>query len=447
MSKSDGKITGELIVKFRSDLEFNQHYRTVQNAVTKIALDDVALNRKVITETDHSFSHLLDDWPVTNQKSTGRCWMFAGLNLFRPRVMKTMELKDFEFSQNYLLFWDKIERSNYFLQAVIETADRDVDDRTVAYLLDRPIVDGGQWTMFVNLVKKYGLVPKVFMPESESSSNTRRMNFILISKLREAAKTIRDMRAEGKPMPAVLEYKNEILNVIYRILCIHLGDPPDKFIWQWHDKERKFHRDREMTPQQFYKKYLEVPPDEYVCLVNDARPKRPYGKSYTVEYLGNVVEGDAVLYLNVKIERMKELAVKTIQDGEPVWFGCDMGKMMNRKLGILDGNLYEYDRVYGSSFDMDKGSRLEYHQARMSHAMLFTGVDLIDKKPRRWRVENSWGDESGKKGFFVMNDSWFDQNMFEIAVNKSYLSEKELEALEARPVVLPPWDPMGALAR
>ena len=210
MSKSDGKITGELIVKFRSDLEFNQHYRTVQNAVTKIALDDVALNRKVITETDHSFSHLLDDWPVTNQKSTGRCWMFAGLNLFRPRVMKTMELKDFEFSQNYLLFWDKIERSNYFLQAVIETADRDVDDRTVAYLLDRPIVDGGQWTMFVNLEKKYGLVPKVFMPESESSSNTRRMNFILISKLREAAKTIRDMRAEGKPMPAVLEYKNEM---------------------------------------------------------------------------------------------------------------------------------------------------------------------------------------------------------------------------------------------
>jgi bleomycin hydrolase len=446
MSKPESAITAELIERFRSDLDFNQHYRTVQNAVTQITVDDIALNRRVITETDHTFSHLLDDWTVTNQKSSGRCWSFAGLNLFRVPVMKRMNLKDFEFSQNFVLFWDKLERCNYFLEAIIETADRDVDERTVAYLLDRPIVDGGQWTMFVNIIKKYGLVPQAFMPESESSSNTRRMNFILSSKLREAAKTIRDMAAKGRSRRALLEYKNEILNVIYRILSIHLGEPPAKFIWQWHDKDRKFHREEEMTPGQFYNSFIEVSPDEYVCLVNDARSSRPYGKTYTVEYLGNVIEGDAVLYLNVKIERMKKLAVQIIQQGEPVWFGCDMSKMMHRKLGIMDGDIYEYDRVYGSSFEMDKGSRLEYHQARMSHAMLFTGVDLIDGRPRRWRVENSWGDEYGKKGFFVMNDSWFDENMFEIAVKKSCLSSGELKALEEKPTVLPPWDPMGALA-
>jgi bleomycin hydrolase len=366
-----------------------------------------------------------------------------------------MNLKDFEFSQNFTLFWDKFERSNFFLEAIIETADRDVDDRTVAWLLERPLDDGGQWNMFVNIVKKHGLVPKAVMPETESSSNTRRMNEVMLAKLREGAKTLREVAGEHSSdngrMDAVRKAKHEILESVYRMLCIHLGTPPSAFDWQWNDKDKKFHRDGQVTPIEFGQKYVALPIDEYVCVVHDPRSSSPIGKTYTVECLGNVVGGDPVVYLNVDIEVMKDIATKTILDGEPVWMGCDVGKMMRRDMGLWDANLFDYDGVYGTSFSLDKADRLAFHETLMTHAMLFTGVDVVDTangpRPRRWRVENSWGEENGRKGFYVMNDSWFDEYMFEIAARKSYLPEELQTALELEPVVLPAWDPMGSLAR
>lgn len=441
-----GELSIDLIRRFKIEFDRNPQNRTVQNAVTAVSVDDIALNRQALMATDHTFSHQLDDWAVTNQKSSGRCWMFAGLNLFRMDAMKKMNLKEFEFSQNFVLFWDKIERVNFFLEAMIETAGRDIDDRRVAHLLSKPVVDGGQWNMFVDVVKKHGLIPKAFMPETVSSSATARLNFILNTKARQAAKTLRDMFGNGESPSRIQEEKEKILETSYRILALHLGTPPERFAWQWVDKDKGFHRDEEMTPQEFARRYVSEAPDGYICLVNDPRPSHPFGKTYTVEYLGSVAGASGVLYLNVSIERMKELAMKTITDGAPVWFGCDMGKMVHRKMGIMDASIYEYDLVYDTSLDMDKSHRLEYHQSSMNHAMLLTGVDVVDGGPRRFRVENSWGDEVGKKGFFVMNDSWFDQNMFEIAVKKSYLTPDELKALEVPPVVLPPWDPMGALA-
>ena len=441
-----GALGEELIRRFQDGLDEQPTFRLAQNAVTQTPLDDVALNRGVITSTDHTFSHLLDDWAVTNQKKSGRCWMFAGLNLLRVGAMKKMKLKEFELSQNHTLFFDKLERANYFLEAIIETTGRPVDDRTVAFLLERPLEDGGQWNMFVNVVKKHGLVPKVFMPESESSSNTRRMNGLLLAKLRQGAMELRDLRAGGAPMEAVRAAKEEILKVIYRMLSIHLGTPPHVIEWQWNDKDKTFHRDGAMTPHQFAQKYVELPLDEYVCLVHDPRPSSPMGRTFTVKFLGNVVGGQIVKYLNVEIDVMKQVAMKTVMDGEPVWFGCDVGKMMRRDLGIWDASLFDYEAVYGTSFDLDKAARLQYHQTLMTHAMLFTGVDVADGKPRRWRVENSWGDESGKQGFFVMNDSWFSEHMLEIAARKSYLPDELAEAVELEPIVLPPWDPMGSLA-
>ena len=439
-------VTGALLKKMQAGFQANQGYRIAQNAVTRNSIEDVALNRRVVTDTDHTFSHLLDDWTVTNQKQSGRCWLFAGLNLFRVGAMKKLNIKEFEFSQNYILFWDKLERSNYFLEAIKETAARPLEDRTVAYLLDHPLDDGGQWTMFANIVRKYGLVPQAFMPESQSSSNTRQLNAILRAKLREGAMGIRNILNRGKSMATAERYKEKILDVIYRILSINLGDPPARFTWQWIDKDKKFHREEELTPQQFARKYLEAPPDEYVCLVHDPRSSNPYKRTYTVEYLGSVVGGDQVRYLNVEIGIMKELAMRSIQEGEPVWFGCDVRHMMDRKLGILDENLYDFGLLYDTTFEMDKESRLHYHQSMMSHAMLFTGVDILAGNPRRWRVENSWGEDVGKKGFFVMNDSWFDEHMFEITVRKSRLPQDLLKAWELKPIVLPPWDPMGSLA-
>ena len=446
-SAAEGALSVEAIARLRGEFAANPANRIAQNAITQVTVDDIALNREIVAATDHTFSRVLDDWSVTNQKRSGRCWMFAGLNLFRVGAMKQMGLKNFEFSQSYTMFWDKLERANYFLEAIIDTRERDADDRTVAFLLSQPIEDGGQWNMFVNLVKKHGLVPKAFMPETESSSSSMKMNSILRCKLREGAKTLRDLHAAGAGEADLRATKEEILGVIHRILCIHLGTPPERFTWQWTDLDKEFHREADLTPHEFAAKFVDLPIDDYVCLVNDPRQSSPYGQTYTVEYLGNVVGGQIVTYLNVDIETMKQTAQRTIEDGEPVWFGCDVGKMMRRDLGIWDKELYDYPSIYQTEFDLDKAARLTYHETQMTHAMLFTGVDVVAGAARRWRVENSWGEENGRKGFYTMNDSWFDEYTFEIAARKSYLSSELQQALEREPIVLPAWDPMGALAR
>ena len=442
-----GALTDDALARYREDFAANPAHRQAQNAVTHVSIDDVALDHAIATGIQHTFSHHLDDWAVTNQKQTGRCWMFAALNLFRVGAMRKMNVKEFEFSQNYTLFWDKLERANYFLEAILETADRDLDDRTVAFLLERPVEDGGQWNMFVNLIKKHGLVPKALMPETESSSNTRRMVGILRHQLRAGARRLRELHAGGAGLEELRAAKGEILAVIHRILCIHLGTPPERFSWQWTDRDRQFHRDEEMTPQEFAARYVELPLDEYVCLVHDPRATSPFGRTFTVEYLGNVVGGEIVKYLNVEMGLIKEIARRVIEEGEPVWFGCDVGKMMRRDLGVWDKDLFDYQGLYGAEFPLDKAGRLEYHDTLMTHAMLFTGVDVLDGQVRRWRVENSWGEENGQKGYYTMNDSWFDEYTFEIAARKSYLPPELRAALDLDPIILPAWDPMGALAR
>jgi bleomycin hydrolase len=430
--------------RMRKDFSANQIYRLAQNAVTRVSVDDVAIDREIVSSIDHSMSTTLDDWKVTNQQRSGRCWLFAGLNLLRVGVMRTSGLKDFEFSQNYMMFWDKLERANYFLEAVIETANRDLDDRTVAYLLESAASDGGQWNMFAALVAKHGLVPKGYMPETQSSSDTGRMNSVLRYQLRQGARAIRAAAAEG--LEAARVAKAEVMHVIYRILCIHLGTPPERFDWQWTDKDKKFCREGVLTPQEFAARYVDLPLSDYVCLVHDPRPSSPPGRTFTVEYLGNVIGGPPVIYLNVGMQVIKDIAAATIQSGEPVWFGCDVSKMMSSDYAFWDAGLYDLPSVYGTEFGLDKAARLAYHESEMTHAMLFTGVDVLDGATRRWRVENSWGPDRGKDGFFTMNDSWFSQYVFEIAARKSALPADLQTALDTEPIVLPAWDPMGALA-
>ncbi len=441
-----GALDPEALAGFRADFESQPAYRLMQNVVTQHDVNDVALNRSIVTEATHSFSTALDDWSVTNQARSGRCWMFAGLNLFRAETRNLLNVKEFEFSQNYVMFWDKMERANYILEAVMETADRPVDDRVVAWLLHQPLGDGGQWDMFISLVRKHGVVPKTVMPETESSGNSARMNASLNYQVRQGARNIRRQYAAESGLEAMRRAKQETLQAVYRILCIHLGNPPDSFDWQWKDKDGDFHRDGTMTPLEFAEKYIATPMEEYVCLVHDPRPDNPPGRTYTVQYLGNVVDGTRIKYLNVDIELMKDVTMRMLLDGQPVWMGCDTGKQMHRDQGLWDADLFDYAGVYGAGFDLDKAERLEYRQTAMTHAMLFTGVDVVDGQPRRWRVENSWNDKVGDKGFFLMNDSWFAEYMFEIAAPKSYLPEELQAALDLEPVALPPWDPMGSLA-
>ena len=437
-------ITRKQVVELRKDFAANPSNKVAQNAVTNVQLPDLTLDRNLVQNMDSSFSTKLDDWKVTAQMKSGRCWLFATLNLFRVGAMKKMNLKNFEFSQAHIHFWDKFERANHLLEAIIETADRPVDDRTIHFLLSDPIGDGGQWNMAMNLIRKHGLVPKSAFPESNTSSATRWMNTELKNILRSSACEIRAILEGGGTEDEAREHKEKRIADVWKMLCIHLGTPPKTFDWQWRDKDDKFHRKGRMTPQQFAAEYVDIEWEDYVCIVN--APRNEYYRTYTIDFLQNVAGGPPVVYLNVPSKEMKAVTQRLLEDGMPVWMGCDVGKEMDRKKGLWDADLFDVEGLYGVEYGMDKADRLRHSQTMMTHAMLFTGVDVVNGRARRWRVENSWGGETGQKGYYTMNDSWYDEYMFEIAAPTSYLNEKMVAGLETEPVVLPAWDPMGSLA-
>ncbi|MBN2380955.1 C1 family peptidase [candidate division WOR-3 bacterium] len=440
-------IKPEQVRRFEEVFRADPRNKLALNAVTVNPLDKVARNRESVIASDNTFSHTITELPITNQKKSGRCWMFAGLNLFRLEAAKNLALKEFELSQSYLMFWDKLEKANYFLESIIDTADEEVGSRLFMHLLASPIPDAGQWDMFVNLVRKYGVVPKQVMPETESSSATWPMNAVLSAKLRECAAELRRMHDNGSSLKDIRARKGQMLEVIYRILAIHMGEPPSEFNWQWRDKDNKFHRDGVITSHEFHKKYIKLDMDSMACLINCPTKDKPFNKMYTIQYLGNVVGGDIIRYLNVDIDVFKKAAVDMLKDSKPVWFGCDVSKMMDRDAGILNSELYDYELLYNTEFKADKAERVDYGHSVMTHAMVLTGVDLADDdKPLKWRVENSWGDKVGDKGYFVMSDAWFEGYTYEIAVEKKYLPKELLHVLDTEPVRLPPWDPMGALA-
>ena len=440
------EVTRQHIDQFRKSFEADPHARVAQNAVSHNDISQLTLSRDRVQDMADSFSIKLDSWSVTNQKRSGRCWLFAALNLFRVGAMKKMNLNDFEFSQAHIHFWDKFERANHFLEAIIETADRPVEDRTIHFLLGDPIGDGGQWNMAMNLIRKHGLVPQSAYPESFSSSNTRWMNAALKELLRTAAQELRQILDQDGSLDQARTHKMKRMDDVWRLLCIHLGTPPEQFQWQWRDKDNEFHRTDLMTPQEFVADYVDVDWENYICLVHD--PRNAYYQTYTVDYLQNVAGGPPVVYLNIPVEEMKAMTQRLLEADTPVWMGCDVGKQMERTRGLWDAQLFETQALYGLQYGLNKADRLRYGQTMMTHAMLFTGVDVVDGHPRRWRVENSWGsDKSGQKGYYTMNDSWYDEYMFEIAAPRNMLSEAMLNGLATEPIVLPAWDPMGSLAR
>jgi len=411
------------------------------HAVVKHGVSDAAENHLEDVNNPMTFSIELESGKITDQKSSGRCWLFAGLNTMRFEIMKKLNLKTFELSQNYQMFYDKLEKANYFLESIIKTCDEPLDGRLVNFLLQNPMQDGGQWDMFAALIEKYGCVPKYVMPETYHSSNTADMVRLLTAKLREDALIL---RAETGDKMAL---KEKMLGEIYRMLCICLGTPPEKFDFEYRDKDKNFHRDAGLTPLAFYKKYVGQSMDDYVSVINAPTADKPYYKSYTVDYLGNVAGGRAVKYLNLPNDEMKALAIAQLKDGTPVWFGCDVGKMQMRKRGIMGMRTFDYEKLLNVSFGMDKAQRLDTGESMLTHAMVFLGVNLDDEgKPNRWKVENSWSDERGQDGYYIMTDEWFDQYNYQIVVHKKYLSPEQLAAYEQDPIVLKPWDPMGSLA-
>ncbi|WP_042763162.1 aminopeptidase C [Streptococcus sanguinis] len=428
--------------------EANSKYAAMENAISHNGLLASLEKRSAAVENTPIFSLDLTKDKVSDQKASGRCWMFAALNTFRHKMIAGFQLEDFELSQAHTFFWDKYEKSNWFLEQVIATADQELTSRKVKFLLDTPQQDGGQWDMVVSLFEKYGVVPKSVYPESISSSDSRELNQILNKLLRQDAQILRELRVEGAESAELQAKKEELLQEVFNFLAMNLGLPPRKFDFSYRDKDNHFHSESGLTPLTFYQKYVDLKLADYVSIINAPTADKPYGRSYTVEMLGNVVGSKPVRYLNVEMDRLKELAIAQMQAGETVWFGSDVGQSSNRKAGVMAEGMHDFTASMDIRLTQDKAGRLDYSESLMTHAMVLTGVDLDENgKAKKWKVENSWGEKVGNKGYFVASDAWMDEYTYQIVVRKEFLTSAELAAYEAEPLVLAPWDPMGALAK
>lgn len=446
---SNAQVSEQLVERYHKQIAQDSCVHVARNAVTSHGIIESATNPERVGELQHQFSISLTQGEVCDQKESGRCWMFASLNLMRAQIMKSLNLKTFELSQSYPLFWDKLEKSNYFLEAIIETRSRKVTSRLVTHLLTDPMCDGGQWDMFVNLVYKYGVVPKSVMPETACSSSTYEMDEYLTRKLREFARDLRALAAKGSSLTQLRKRKDEMLGEIYRMLVVCLGEPPARFNFEVRDKDDKFIRHADITPQEFFATYVDKELDlkNYISVVNGPGSDKPFNRALIVSYLGNVVEGRPTKYINLEIDELKRVAIAQMKDGHPVWFGCDVGQNLSREIGILDPYLVQTDKLFGTTFGLSKADRLSYCDGGMSHAMTLQGVNLTDDdKPTAWRIENTWGKDIHNKGYITMSDEWFNEHMYQVVVHKRYLTDKQREIYEHdTPVILKPWDPMGAL--
>jgi bleomycin hydrolase len=435
----------DFITKLRDGFHSDAANPVRMHAVMKGGVNDASENRAEKVENPLVFSIEIEPGKITDQNHSGRCWLFAALNTFRIEVMRKLNLETFELSQSWAMFWDKVERSNYVLESILETLEEPADGRLVAHLLHDPIGDGGQWDMFCALVDKYGVVPKDVMPETFHSGDSRMMNALITRKLREDALALRTAAAAGEGMDALRQKKEAQLAEIFGLLCLCLGEPPERFDFEWRDKDKAFHGDLGITPKQFFERYVGLNLDDYVSVINAPTADKPYYRTFTVQHLGNVRGGRAVKYLNLPVEEQKALAIAQLQDNQPVWFGCDVGKMLDRKNGLMGVHTFDYASL-GVRLEMDKAQRLDYYESVMTHAMVLLGVNLVDGKPNRWKVENSWGEDSGLKGYYVMTDEWFGEFNYQIVVHKKYLSPEQRMAWDTVPIELKPWDPMGTLA-
>ncbi len=375
--------------------------------------------------------------------------MFSALNTMRHPLQKKFKLKDFELSQNYTNFWDKFEKSNWFFENVIATADKDLGDRKVSFLFATPQQDGGQWDMLCGIIEKYGIVPKSVYPETANATNSSALNDTLNTLLRKDGLELRKLVQDGKSEDEVQARKEEMLNDVFRILATSLGVPPKKFNFEYRDDDKNYHIDRDITPKEFFDKYVGMDLANHISTINAPTNDKPFHKVFSVEYLGNVEGGRQVRHLNLKVDEMKDLIIKQLKSGEVVWFGSNVVKDSERRAGLLDTNLYRRDQLFDADFTMSKADMLDSGESMMDHAMVITGVDIVDGKPTKWKIENSWGEKPGFKGYFVMSDSWFNSFVYQAVINKKFLPEDLKKAYDEgkdNPIQLLPWDPMGALA-
>ena len=433
-------ITPEALLAYRRSYEENPMSRVMTHAASKTAINDICYSTRNAAKMNHKFSVEVPTMGATNQKASGRCWIFAALNILREKIAKDLKLGDFELSQSYISFYDHLEKANTFLERIVETAQLPTEDRYVASLLDTPVVDGGWWEYFVALCRKYGAVPKEAMPETQQSSSTSSMNMLINRQLRQDALILRQELAAGQTPEQVRAMKRQMLDRIYNILAICLGEPPERFDFEYVDKDKIYHADRDLTPADFYEKYIGRDVQQIVSLLNAPAASKPFFRTYVIDREESVYGGDPVKSLNLPMDQFKDAVIRQLQAGDPVWFSCDCGPFGSREEGIWDTGIYDYDTPFGLDVHMDKGQMLEFRQSSPNHAMLLTGVNLVEGRPDKWKVQNSWGTDKADKGYYIMSDDWFDQYVYFASIDRQYLTEEQRELFAQEPIVLPPWD-------
>ena len=440
IAKPTGNISPELVRKFDRQLTIDGNSRTIMNAVTGTDLRQLTLNRELVNKHNDIFSMKIKTEGITDQNSTGRCWMFAGFNIMRPAVIKKHNLSSFEFSETYLFFYDKLEKANLFLENMIATADKDLTDRLLQKYLESPVADGGWWNYFTGLIEKYGVIPKDAMGETVNSEKSRSMNYIIDNLLRTDAITLRKM-VQNKAKKRDIEAKKEaMLADVYRMLVYNLGRPPQEFVWRYCDKDKNI-VEKTYTPKQFFDEVVGLDLNDYVMIFDHAM--YPYNKHYQIQTSRNIFENEDMDFINLDIATIKKLTLATVTDSIPVWFAADVGHYMERDHGIMAKDIFDYESLFGIDLSMSKKDRLLTRTLTPNHGMAFIGVDVKNDKPIKWLVENSWGTDIGNKGRWSMYDNWFDDYVLTVVLPKDHIPEDILKILKTKPTVLPPWDPMS----
>ncbi len=439
------ELSFEKLEKLEKKFKYNKVNLVMQNAASKTELNDLVYVNDVKRTLDNQFSINIKTLPVANQMASGRCWIFAGMNVLREIVAKKCNLDSFELSQNYVAYYDKLEKINYALESVVDLLDKAPDERTLSTVLHMGVGDGGQWDMLKNLVKKYGVAPKKAMEETYGSSHTRTSDMLINTTIRKFAAQAKRLYKEKK-LDEIQALKEETLENLYNLINITFGTPVKEFDFEYTDKDGVYHLDKNITPKEFYDKYVAFEIDDYVSLINAPTADKPFYKTFTVDYVGNVIKGEDIFYLNVPMFILKDAVIKQLKAGEPVWFGSDAGKFGSRDGGLWAPEQYDYLSALNLDLKMDKKDMLDYAVSAMNHAMVITGVNLENDEATKWKIENSWGKDVANNGYYVASDAWFERYVFQAVVNKKYLSQHEIDALDQKPIHLNPWDPMGTLA-
>lgn len=433
-----GGITQDMLNQIKSSYKHTLADKAIYNAMAETSIAVLAKNHENLANFDTNFTNKVVSHGITDQQQSGRCWLFTGLNVLRAQMMAKYGLDEMEFSQNYCFFYDQLEKANLFLQGIIDTREKPMDDKMVEWLFRNPISDGGQFTGISDVIGKYGVVPSSVMPETYSSENTSQIARLVGLKLREFGLQLRDEAAKGVKVSALEAKKTEMLSTVYRMLALAFGEPVERFTWTMNGETKEY------TPQSFYQEYLGNDlTNNYVMLMND--PSREYYKCYEIDFDRHVYDGKNWTYVNLPVEDIKAMAIESIKDSTMMYFSCDVAKFLDSKRGTLDLKNFDYESLMGTTFGMNKKQRVQTFASGSSHAMTLMAVDLDkDGKPKKWMVENSWGAEAGYKGHLIMTDEWFDEYMFRLVVEKKYVSEKVLNILKQKPIRLPAWDPMFA---